>query len=277
MNKNKLDYLRLKAMLTFEYPDKIIDQIYTSVDDNHHAIPNVVYQTWETNKLGRTHYAELRKFREMNMDYSFEFYDNAKMDDYMREHYEKHDIYGVYKNAKFGPLKTDIWRYCILFQRGGVYFDINKYVDIPLKEMISADDRAVISFEKNVLRDYINWEAPQGAKQELQYPELIILNWGLAFAKGHVFLGKTIQNIVKDYELWKMKRVQSVKNAIVRFTGPLMFTRSVWQAIEEDPEIDFEQAGIDFYRHGNFNQRGSWSRHVISPSYTDLTDNVIVS
>ncbi|NQU17552.1 MAG: hypothetical protein HQ564_05745 [Candidatus Saganbacteria bacterium] len=268
---------KLKAFILNEYPNCEIDHLFTSVPRGTSKIPNVVYQTWESNKLGKTHFKELKKFRGMNMDYSFEFFDNLRMDNYMSKYYRSHKIHQIYQNAKFGPLKTDIFRYCILFERGGIYFDINKSVNISLRDIIQDNDEAIISFEQNPIREFIDWEAPKKTKKILKHPELIVLNWGLAFTRGHVFLAKIIDNIVNDYKSWKMKRVSNVKSAIVQFTGPLMLTRSIWQVIEDDPGVSFRQMGIDFERHADFNMRGSWSRYAITASYAEFKNNVIVS
>ncbi len=275
--KSQIKY-NVKAFFLNEYPNKRIDHLFTPANTEAKSlIPNVVYQTWISNKLGRTHFKNLEKFRNLNPDYSFEFFDNIRMDNYMKEYYGDHPIYQIYMNLNFGAPKTDIWRYCILFQRGGVYFDINKSVNLPLREIIYKNDKAIISFEQNLIRDYIDWDIPSIAREKLNYPDLIIINWGFAFTAGHVFLSTIIENIVKEYPIWRMKIVPKIKDAGVQFTGPLMMTKSIWQALERNPDIDFKQFGIDFYRHGNYNMKGSWSRYILKTSYSEYKNKVIVS
>jgi mannosyltransferase OCH1-like enzyme len=269
---------KMKALLLNEYPDRTIDHIYTrSSATSESLIPKVVYQTWEANKLGKTHVKLLEDFRCLNPEYSFEFFDGTRMDHYMERVYGSHPIFPIYQKAKFGPLKTDIWRCCILFERGGVYFDINKRVTIPLREIIGDSDRAVISFERNAIDGSIDYEIPIAAKELLQFPELIIINWGLAFSPGHSFVGKYISNVVDDYPKWKSKPVPTVYDAIISFSGPLMLTKSIWQSIEDDPTVGFKQAGIDFNGHGDFNMRRSWSRYVAMPSYSTFSNTAIIS
>jgi mannosyltransferase OCH1-like enzyme len=267
----------LKAVLLDELPDKRIDHLYYRVSAGNCLIPNSVYQTWETNTLGRTHLKGLEKFRQLNPDYSFELFDNEKMSSYMKEFYGSNSIYEVFDNARFGPLKADIWRYCILYQRGGVYFDINKSLNLPLRELIGTNDRAVISFEQNRVKASIDWEAPTEIRSRLQHPELIIINWGMAFTKGHPFLRTTIQNILADYPKWKLKMVANVKDAVTRFSGPLMLTRSIWETLQKMPDTDFKQAEIDFYGRGNPDVKGSWSRYLARRSYDEYSESIIVT
>jgi mannosyltransferase OCH1-like enzyme len=267
----------LKAIFLNEMPNKTIDHLYYNVSPGNYLIPNSVYQTWETNRLGRTHLKGLKEFRNLNPDYSFEFFDNEKMISYMKEHYSSHPIYEIFANARFGPLKADIWRYCILYQRGGIYFDINKSVDLPLREVIRKNDKALISFEMNRVKASVDWEAPSEIRHLLQYPELIILNWGLAFTPGHAFLLKTIQNIIADYPKWKMNIVPNVKDAILRFSGPLMLTKSIWESLLQMPEAEFTQAGIDYNGRGNPVMRRSWSRYLSLRSYDEYSNSIIVT
>jgi mannosyltransferase OCH1-like enzyme len=267
----------LAAIFLNEMPTRKIDNLYYKVSAGNCLIPNSVYQTWETNRLGRTHLKQLEAFRELNPDYSFEFFDNEGMNSYMKEYYASHPIYEVFAKARFGPLKTDIWRYCILYQRGGLYFDINKSIDLPLREMIRKNDKALISFEQNAVKASVDWEAPFEIRHLLQHPELIIINWGLAFTAGHSFLLKTIQNILADYPKWKMNVVPNVKDAITRFTGPLMFTKSIWESLRQMPDAEFTQAGIDFHGRGNPSMRRSWSRYLSLLSYDEYSNSIIVT
>src|SRR5580704_3923533 len=119
---------KLMAALLGERPLRSVKHIY---NETHNVkfegtIPSKVYQTWTSEFLGRSHLKELEKFRARNKEFSFHFFDQDEMDRYMSDYYRHHPIYQVYCNAHYGPLKSDVWRYCILFERGGIYFDINK-------------------------------------------------------------------------------------------------------------------------------------------------------
>ncbi len=124
------------ARVEFELPLRPATKVYTEVPASGKVIPNVVYQTWTAPLFGRTHVKALERFRMINADYSFRFFSDADIAAYMEREFGQHPVYDVFKNACFGPLKTDIWRYCILYQRGGVYCDIGKSISMPLKQLI---------------------------------------------------------------------------------------------------------------------------------------------
>ena len=121
---NKLLNLLKKKLRTFtEYPlEKIDDRIVNQNSDN--KIPNKVYQTWETRFLGKTHAQSLKKFRNLNPNLSFYLFDKEKRDAYMKSSWQGEMISEIYFNSIFGPMKSDIFRYCLLYDLGGYYFDI---------------------------------------------------------------------------------------------------------------------------------------------------------
>lgn len=234
------------------------------------AIPANVYQTWIHPKLGPTHASAIAKFKHINSSYTFWFYNSKEMDEYMRFFYGHHPIFEIYQKALFGPVKTDIWRYCILCERGGFYFDINKMVDVPLKNIVCSTDRALISYEKNHLPDRIS-KGPD----VLLHPDRLVLNWGLAFVKNHPILQRVLQNIVTDYPLFKGVSFAHVKSAVLDFTGPHQLTKTIHQLVLEG-DVSIHEVGMDFEGYGNPNIKGSWVRYACLPSYSRHQGGMIV-
>lgn len=75
----------LSARLIREYPlAQVSDHAATAAPLNC-QIPSVLYQTWETNEIGQTHFKALDAFRQRNPELDFVFFDGKQMDDYMAE------------------------------------------------------------------------------------------------------------------------------------------------------------------------------------------------
>ena len=84
------------------------------------------------NKFGKTHAKSILKFRELNKNLSFIYMIQIKMIDYMEKKFMgKQNFKNIFKNSLIGPLKSDIFRYCILYDQGGYYFDISRGCDVP--------------------------------------------------------------------------------------------------------------------------------------------------
>jgi hypothetical protein len=98
----------------------------------------------------------------------------------------------------------------------------------------------------------------------------------MGFAKGHPILQQMIENICHHYPLFKGVAFQNPKNAILRFTGPGMFTKTVREYFDGQEDESVAQAGVDFMGAGIFALKGSWARYSKVPSYVDSSNQPIV-
>jgi len=236
------------------------------------AIPSVVYQTWESNFLPKTHAQGIAHFRELNPDMEFNLFDKKDRDDYMEESYGKHPICQIYKKAKFGPMKADIFRYCILYEKGGYYFDIKSYITKPISEICPTNCRGLIAFEP-----FDTHIPPDGkALFKVQHTNKYVLIWGMGFAKGHRVLERMIDSICENYSFYKDRVFENPKLAILSYTGPGKFTQIVREEICRNETSDIYQAGVDFEGYGVYSMRGAEVRFLTNPSYANLKNAKIV-
>lgn len=268
MIRTALYKLRIYAELPMlELHDRNATQQFTN-----QLIAPVVYQTWEDRFVGKTHFKEIELFRALNSDLDFKLFDRHQRESYMREYWGEHPIYPIFTGSQFGPMKADIFRYCLLFERGGFYFDISKGCSVSLGSLLERSSSALISFESH---DCVIPPNPVLCNR-LQHAEKQVLQWGMGFAKGHPILRHMIENICLHYPLFKGIIFQNPKNAILRFTGPGMFTKTVREYFEKQGDESVAQAGVDFMGAGIFAMKGSWARYSRVPSYVDSTNQPIV-
>ena len=260
--KNQRDYLlcRLKKK---EYPLKTVSD-RTAVQNHKFVIPAVCYQTWETNQFGRTHAGEIKKFRNLNPGVSWVLFDASKRDEYMRLKWKEHPIYDIYVRSIFGAMRADIFRYCIIFERGGYYFDISKGCVTPLQHLHSSNSEALITFENNYSFEFFDSSSNYG----LLYPKNLVAQWGFGFVKGHPFLGEVINRIVETSIEYEGRKFKDPKTAIWEFTGPQAFTSAIQCSATSKLFGLVEQAGINFNGQGIFNLPGSYVRNFTKRSYT---------
>ena len=235
-------------------------------------IPNVVYQTWEVNYFGKTHHAQIQQFRDLNPDLSFKLFAKDALENYMEENWGSHPIYSIFKKSKFGPMLADIFRYCILFERGGFYFDISKGCAVPITSLCSANSTGLISYEAH---DCVVIPNPR-AIETMLHPEKYILQWGMGFTKGNLILEKMIENICEYYPYFQGKSFAVPKNAILSLTGPGMFTKTIREVFDQNPNTYIDQAGIDFNGAGIYSLKGSWVRYSTVPAYASIQNKIIL-
>ncbi|MEM9379046.1 MAG: glycosyltransferase [Planctomycetota bacterium] len=269
MFRRALDLARAAA--TLELPFRSIEDAYTEVPPTDGPIPNAVYQTWVEPRVGRSHAAAVRRFRRMNPDHSFVFFDTAAMDEYMASAYADHPILEVYRKTVEGPAQTDIWRYCILLDRGGWYFDINKMVEAPLASFLDPTTQAVVALEDN---EYFG-ELSERVLERFG-SRWIVSNWGLGFAPGHPILRRTVDGIVAAYPEQRGVVQADLKEAIVHFTGPHRLTRAVADTIDAGEDEGLRIAGQNFEGKGVYRIPRSWVRYLQRSSYKSVRDSVMV-
>ena len=178
-----VDKIKYKIRRLSEYPLVTVYDQKASKPPKQRISP-IVYQTWVDNKFGKTHARSLLNFRNINKNLSFKIFTNSMMEEYMQQKWGNKKIYNIFKNALIGPLKTDIFRYCILYDQGGYYFDISRACKIPLTKLHNKNSKFIITYEDT------NCFIPPNDKNVflLKRPFSHILQWGLAFEKKNKFL-----------------------------------------------------------------------------------------
>ena len=268
-----LTAIKKKWMLIGETPMQMLGDCEAKSPSSLLKIPPIVYQTWEVNYFGKTHFSEIQKFRALNPDLQFQFFAKERLENYMEEVWGQHPIYPIFKGAKFGPMLADIFRYCILFERGGFYFDISKGCAVSITSLCSANATGLISYEAH---DCVVIPKPNAMRRML-HPEKYVLQWGMGFAKEHAFLRLLLENICEYYPFFKGKSFAVPKNAILSLTGPGMFTKTLREYLDANEDANLVQAGIDFNGHGIYSLKGSEVRYATISSYAGSNKSLIVT
>ena len=263
MISNILYTIKKKLRSITEYPLVEIND-YISQKPIEQKINPIVHQTWIDKKFGKTHAKQIVNFRNLNKNLSFKIYNDQQMEDYMNKEWSRHPIYLIFKNALIGPLKTDIFRYCILYQQGGYYFDISRGCSVPLTHLHDKNSEGILTYE-----DTECFLPPKHEKIfKLKRPFNHFLQWGLGFKKNHKFLEILINEIVENYNFYRNKNFSNPKLAILNFTGPGMYTHVMRKYISQYGLEQLTELDIKFNGMGIFKLKGSSIRYYTKESYT---------
>lgn len=256
-----IDSLRIKKN---EFPlIELIDATTKSLND--WTIPAVCYQTWVDNKFGKTHYKEIANFRALNSDLAWVLFDDEKMNSYMQRAWSGNEIFEVYARSKFGPMRADIFRYCLLYDQGGYYFDIGKGCNKSIRSFHDRSSSGLISFENNICI------TPPTLPNHnlLSHPTSLIIQWGFGFAPRHPFLKEAIRLIEINWHHFKEKSFPNPKEAILSLTGPGLFTQAVRNSMTKELSDSLTQSGVDFQGFGISSLPGSYVRYFSREHYTE--------
>lgn len=138
-------------------------ELYTSFDigfiDNKelYYIPKVIIQTNKNICNNLEHYNSVMTLLEKNPDYDYIFFDDKDCRNFIKDNFivnildqnEKNennisDVLKAYDLLKCGALRADLFRYCYLYIKGGIYIDSKISCFIELDKIISSDSKFIL-------------------------------------------------------------------------------------------------------------------------------------
>lgn len=140
-------------------------------------IPKLFFQTFETEDLVPGMAAARATWLERNPGWEAVFHDAETRRSFIGEAFGPETV-AAYDRLTSGAFKADLWRYCILHERGGVYADIDSVCLTPLDAALDADDRFV-----SVRSGGVAWAVHQGF---------------IAAAPKHPFLARAIERATRE-------------------------------------------------------------------------------
>lgn len=208
-------------------------------------IPKTIYQTWKTQilpkKINKLHSNMLAQ----NPGYEHIIYTDDQMNDYMSSHADK-EVLKTYWKMNHIVAKADIWRYTILYEKGGIYLDIDSIINKSLEGLISKEDQAIVTAEKN---------------------RNLFVQWALIFEKKHIILEKTLNNILRDVSLNKNKHnhhaltVKNYANAVFSVVDDYS-QQITWDLITpetnktyKNKNSSFKLFGVDYNEYFSFKHK----------------------
>jgi mannosyltransferase OCH1-like enzyme len=98
------------------------------VSEYNIQIPANIFQTWESKRLPPLMFNAVKKIRRYNPRFNYHIYDDNECREFIKNNFD-HEVLNAYDTLVPGAFKADLWRYCILYKKGGIYLDI-KYIPI---------------------------------------------------------------------------------------------------------------------------------------------------
>jgi mannosyltransferase OCH1-like enzyme len=139
----------------------------------------------------------------MNPECDYYLYSDEASLEYLKEDYDE-EVVSAFNSLKPGAYKSDLWRYCILYKRGGIYLDIKLQSVKPLVPIIEANPTIFV-------RDW-----PGSCTEELG-----IYNAFMVSPPNNPIFKYCIDDIVKSCKL------KLYKNGVLDITGPCLLGQMI--------------------------------------------------
>jgi len=105
----------------------------------HYAIPLHIYQTWHTKELPPKMRECVERLKSANPEFQHHLFDESECREFIETNFNE-DILKAYDSIIPKAYKADLWRYCVMYVRGGVYLDIKYYTVDGFKLIELAND-----------------------------------------------------------------------------------------------------------------------------------------
>lgn len=216
------------------------------------TIPKKLFQTAKSFDTLPTEIKEnIEKLRERNPDWSYQFFDDTEVRDYLRKKLSADDwaIVGDV-NPRYGVVLADLFRYVLIYNEGGVYLDIKSTAWRPLSDAIDLNAEFIISqWENKIGQDHVG----MGFYPELSYvPGGEFQQWCIIAAPGHPFLLAAIKQVLHNLKTYTPLTFGTDAWGVIRLSGPIAYTKAIYPLLDHYPyrALDLSQWGIQYTIYG---------------------------
>ncbi len=170
-------------------------------------IPKLIHQSWKTKKLDSSLQKAVDTIKKLNPEYQYTLYDDQDCRNFLDHHFGL-DLVEAFDDVIPGAFKCDLWRYAMLYIKGGVYIDIDLKELVPLRDIIFPFDQLVSVVDRKIFPDT---------------PKCAIYQAFIACVPGHPVMLKAL---LRSYENIK-KRKEVYYLTLFDITGPVVMGRAL--------------------------------------------------
>lgn len=220
-------------------------------------IPRLVHQTWYE-PLEKEKYPNMSRLQQSWKQSGWEhtFYDDASAARFLFEHFPP-QVLEAYHAIQPGAFKADLFRYCCLLIKGGVYADMDVLLETNLEEAIDPD---------------VGFMTPMDEPGIKVGQQACLWNGLMAVAPGHPFVAKTLELVVNnirnrftsvDYD--DMLCPDPVLSAshlwdILFTTGPCILGTAMNLVLQRHPQTGFTAGELDIWGPPNNDDKSHKSK-----------------
>lgn len=235
-------------------------------------IPKDIYQVSPIEALTPELRSNIQKLQEMNSGWAYHHFDDEQILEFIQENYGR-EILNRYLRISpaYGAARADLFRYLLIYKKGGVYLDIKSSMRRPLDEVLKRGDRYLLSYWNNQAGEsFEGW----GMHPELDIsPRGELQQWFIVAAPGHPFLRAVVETVLSNIDLYNYRLHGGGRKGVLRTTGPIAYTSAILPHVEEsdfrwvDSEADL---GFEYSVYRNESHRTLFKKH-----YTQLSEPIV--
>ena len=249
-------------------------------------IPNNLILTGSSEHLESQEIRDsIEAIKQRNRGWKIAIFTDDQQVDFIRDQYSS-EVVDVYNrlNPVYGAARADFFRYLAIYKYGGVYLDIKSTCSVPLSAILRSDDELLLAqWDNQIGRPYEGW----GLSPDVWFvPGGEYVNWFFAAVPNNPILLTVINQTMRNIVQYKPSGNMLGRNGILRITGPIAWTRSIFSAIksirrEGDFHLRIENCENLFLRYSIFDlpkEQHGLMRHrkIFKDHYTKRDEPVVL-
>lgn len=164
-------------------------------------IPIVLWQTYKYKNNLSLQVVDCQKTW-INQNVPYNFLDDVDIENFIKSNFDRR-TFVAFTKLPLGVMKADMWRYCVLYKKGGIYTDIDTKCIKPIQKWnIKKEDRLIISLENDIH----------------------FCQWTIISCKEHPLMKKVIDLIIEKTE--DGLKIED-EHFVHKYTGPGIWTEAV--------------------------------------------------
>lgn len=117
-------------------------------------IPRVIYKSGIEEKLNLNEEVNsLFELTERNNNVKIVYFSDSDCIDFIKKNYDN-DVLDAFNKLKPGSFKADLFRYCILYKKGGIWSDLTDKFLIPIDNIINFEKDELVLVEDRIIKPY---------------------------------------------------------------------------------------------------------------------------
>ena len=131
------------------------DTNVVNIDDKG-IIPKNIFKTGidDYNKINKDLFSLFNKTIDENPGFKIEYYSDKGSREFVKNNFNKR-VLDTYDKLIPGAYKAELFRYCILYKRGGIYSDLSQNFLLPLEDFIDFENDNLVLVKDRNLRNII--------------------------------------------------------------------------------------------------------------------------
>ncbi|MBD3231838.1 hypothetical protein GF322_04215 [Candidatus Dependentiae bacterium] len=202
----------------------------TKIKKSKNSIPKIIHQIWFGQKIPPNYINWQKTWKQKHPKWKYIFWNEKKLNQYFVAGLFNQKLFNKAKKNENYAQMADIARYEIIHKFGGIYVD--------------CDCQAIKSFDK-LVQSYDFFACLEHIENGL-----VVGNATFGAKPNHPILAQCLQNIKKyetsqkiDLTYWKgssgyCKQMEKQYALTLTITGPILFTKSIWEMADKENNID---------------------------------------